>query len=294
MIRVTSHSTRGLSFKRLQRQGQALVEFAIISFVLSAIVAGLLGILVLALGSFQNNIAAENAGRLLDKELSSELTGSSAKDVYMALKDGGFYNEEYLVLSEQQFFDKAFLSTLPQINQLLLPSFIHDTDHELFRYPGTLVTNAEGDNTILVPLLPDFDSGFVTGISRARELNTNAYPSADNWVAPVSIMATGDPTPSKFKIVICYPSQPGSLIQYKVLRDAQGEVIQQSPVEADDSALSLGDLPASYSLGNNVPETNKSPASSGLYGLGELYAYQMSVRPYRLVFESGSIFALSE
>ncbi|MFG0253506.1 MAG: hypothetical protein ACF787_00180, partial [Rhodopirellula sp. JB053] len=53
--------------KRESRAGQALVEFAIISFVLSAIVAGLLGIMVLALGSFQNNIAAENAGRVLDQ-----------------------------------------------------------------------------------------------------------------------------------------------------------------------------------------------------------------------------------
>ena len=61
-----SPSRYRLRFQQRDRNGQALVEFAIIAFVLSMLVAGLLGILVLALGSFQNNLAAESAGRFLD------------------------------------------------------------------------------------------------------------------------------------------------------------------------------------------------------------------------------------
>lgn len=53
--------------QKSKRSGQAIVEFAIISFVLTAMLAGFLGIIVLGLGSFQNNIAAESAGRLLDE-----------------------------------------------------------------------------------------------------------------------------------------------------------------------------------------------------------------------------------
>jgi len=50
---------------RPRRSGQAMVEFAIISFLLTAMLSAFLGLIVLGLGSFQNNLAAESAGRLL-------------------------------------------------------------------------------------------------------------------------------------------------------------------------------------------------------------------------------------
>ena len=121
-------------FRSHRRRGQALVEFAIISFMLSAMVAGLLGIVVLALGSFQNNIAAESAGRLLDERVTTGLTTTQA--VYDELKTLGFYDEARLILTPGEFYDSAFRSGLPEINQLLLSSYIYDPDRDVYRYPG--------------------------------------------------------------------------------------------------------------------------------------------------------------
>ncbi|QDV12624.1 hypothetical protein CA51_25100 [Rosistilla oblonga] len=64
---MINRTTAARTNPRAARSGQALVEFAIISFVLTAMLAGFLGLIVLGLGSFQNNIATENAGRVLDE-----------------------------------------------------------------------------------------------------------------------------------------------------------------------------------------------------------------------------------
>ena len=67
------------------RSGQAMVEFAIISFVLTAMLAGFLIIISLGLSSFQNNIAAESAGRVLDEH--EQLTRRNFNTHFMGESD---------------------------------------------------------------------------------------------------------------------------------------------------------------------------------------------------------------
>lgn len=150
---------------RRSRRGQALVEFAIIAFVLAGMVAGLLGILVLALSSFQNNIATENAGRVLDEhhllieqnfrehfddsmdsdyfDPGEDFENVTARQVYRFLNeyelDGDsiednspvLYSERLLILSPDDYRAKVDPRTdlaLPELNQSLLGQYVFDPD----------------------------------------------------------------------------------------------------------------------------------------------------------------------
>src|SRR6056297_974387 len=106
------------------RRGQALVEFAIISFVLTAMLAGFLGLIVMGLGSFQNNIAAESAGRVLDEHErllttivdSADGPAERTRAVYDALLNEGLYDETQLILSRAEYYDSDAHASLPEIN----------------------------------------------------------------------------------------------------------------------------------------------------------------------------------
>ncbi|MEM1227829.1 MAG: hypothetical protein AAGJ40_19225 [Planctomycetota bacterium] len=318
-------------FGRITRSGQALVEFAIISFVLSAMVAGLLGILVLALGSFQNNIASENAGRVLDQHAAlikenfvshfemdmidpflsdqafDELT---ARQVYRFLNefdtDGSgsvLYDESRLVLSPNDWEDRENLG-LSAINESLLGQYVYDPDLDAYRFPGAIVWNErtgerdpDSDEvtsglTVLVPLLPE---GMDPGRSKSFHVQNSDpeffYPVADDWVAPVTVEKVANGTEVEFRLILFHPSQPGSLISLEIERDSDGRIISQTPVEANDGSLTIGALPDDYQL--ETPDRNTSfgaSTSRGQYGLGEALSFLTTVRPYRSVFETASVF----
>jgi len=275
------------------RQGQALVEFAIISFVLTGMLAGTLGLIVLGLGSFQNNIAAESIGRYLDERLPSSL--STAQDVYDELAEQDFYKEEHLIISPANWFDAGFRKNLPEVNRTLLPNYIYDPDLDVYRYPGAVVTNALDQQTVLIPLLPDASLGASRGIDRAFNVNLGDVPVSADWVGPVSISKIDDDDDTTYRVVVFYPSQPGPLLNLQVVRDIDGTILSQDPIEADDSAVSLSALPSGYTFATptvSVPEN--ASTSRGKYGLGETFAFLKRVRPYRRVFESASIVRLED
>ncbi len=318
------------------RRGQALIEFAIISFVLSAILAGLLGILVLGLGSFQNNIASENAGRILDGNAvlieqnfrnhfsdpidpdyfdpAQDFENITARQVYRFLNeypidaDGRvLYDETWLVMTPTEYFtsrdDDDNPLNVPEINLSLLGQYIFDpdlipdeeTEQGAYRFPGAVVRNAANQQTVLVPILPGPGS---TGIDRTFHItSTNSndfYPVSQDWVAPVTIGRTADG--SGFRVNMFHPSQPASTINMNIVRDAQGDIVSQAPVEADDNAVgnSIGLPPTDYTMS---PAASNNPAfgassSRGEYGLGESYAFVKTVRPFRAVFETSSVFRM--
>ncbi len=328
------------------RAGQALVEFAIISFVLSAIVAGLLGIMVLGLGSFQNNIATENAGRILDQH--DELTEANfithfgldpqefsidqatAEQVYQFLTDFtmaygandeigmSLYDERLLILTPSRWRhltdpdNPDNKKEVPEINRSLLPAYIYDPDVTVdgetgaFRYPGAVVQRTiEGETyqTVLIPILDATLSGqSIQGVERTFNIDSNAlanaHPASQNWVAPVTVVkgtSSSEATEAYFKIVLFYPSQPGSMVRVKAVRGEDNKTVSQTLVAADDDSLEsqLRDLPDGYAL--SPPTVNPAfdvSSSRGEYGLGESYAFLTKVRPYRRVFESASLFRL--
>lgn len=177
----------------MYRKGQALVEFAIISFILVMMVAGFLGLLVLGLNSFQTNIAAENIGRTLDGNdylteanfrmhfsdsndpeyiaPDDDFENITAKHVYRFLNefpitdDEGnvsyLYDESRLIIADAEWESArsdANPFNLSEINRALLNQYIHDEDLNVHRYPGAVVNNPTySANTVLVPLLPGED-----------------------------------------------------------------------------------------------------------------------------------------
>ena len=277
---------------RLPRHAQALVEFGIIAFVISAIVAGLLGIAVMALGSFQNNIVAESAGRVLDEQI-SETGITNAQSLYEQLEIDGLYDEQYLILTRTQFYDSTFKQSLPPINRMLLPQYIFDPDDDSFRHPGAIVENSDGQRTVLIPLLETDAAN--RGRDRSFSVDGGSYPVADDWVAPVTVAAvrpsaTGGPTTAT--VAFFHPSQPGSMIDLEVIRDADGREISQIPVVADDASAGLSALPIGYSFSTPTSQVDRASTSRGQYGLGESFAFATSVRPFRLVFETATSFQL--
>ena len=160
-----------------------MVEFAIISFLLTVMLSAFLGLIVLGLGSFQNNLAAESAGRLLDENLPNTLTTS--EEVYEELKTSGRYDEANLMISSANWYNSAFRSGLPEINRALLGNFIYDPDLDAFRYPGAVVKNAAGEQTVLIPLLKDTTPPVAKGIDRAFNVSSGDTPVSDDWVGPV-------------------------------------------------------------------------------------------------------------
>lgn len=315
------------------RPGQALVEFAIIAFVLSFMTVGLLAIVVLALGSFQNNIAAENAGRILDGhhvlieenfrdhfsdpsdpdyfDPNEDFENVTARQVYRFLNeyeisaDGSvLYDESRLILSLEDWNNREDLN-LPAINQSLLGQYIFDPDlvvdgqQGAYRFPGAVVTNQNTDpptRTVLIPILPGPNGA--SGIGRTFHVTSTVpqffYPVSEDWVAPVVIGKEQDGDGFEFRIIMFHPSQPASSMAIERKFDEQGRLISQTPVVADDNAVdaAIGGPPNGYVL---APPTTINPqygasASRGQFGLGESLAFATKIRPYRLVFETSSLF----
>ena len=290
------------------RRGQALLEFAIIAFVMSAMVAGLVGLIVLGLGSFQNNLAAENAGRLLDEnehfsadafnELGLDASTADAEDVYRLLTsdvtspsdpDAGpkLFDESKLILTPAEWFDASLKASLPPLNRYLLASYIYDPDRDVHRYPGAVVSGSSGE-TVMVPLLATSMSS--KGIDNSLHIDpATAYPVSDDWVGPVTVQQRS----GVFEIVITYPSQPAAMMSIDLIEDVDGNIVSQTPVIADDSSLSLSAPPTGYTLSPIlVADGSAASPSRGDYGLGEDYAFGTKVRPYRRIFESMSVFRL--
>jgi len=97
------------------------------------------------------------------------------------------------------------------------------------------------------------------------------------------------------RVVIFYPSQPGSMLNLEVVRDIDGRIVSQNPIEANDATVSLSALPAGYTF--ETPPMNPyvdSSTSRGQYGLGDSFAFLKKVRPYRRIFETAAVIRLEE
>ncbi|HBJ34206.1 MAG TPA: hypothetical protein DDZ51_05460 [Planctomycetaceae bacterium] len=307
-INAMSHhppSFRGVS-RSHHRRGQALIEFAFVSIVMVMLVTGLMAILVMALGSFQNNISTENAGRQLDghplfiKEnfvthftmdpddpdpffVDDDFENVTARQVYRFLNeypdpvDGRvLYEERWLILSQNQWNDRKDLP-LPAINRSLLGQYIFDPDIVVdgqqggFRFPGAVVTNTQtGNRTVLVPLLPGPNSNGIDRTFNITSINPDFFfPVSQNWVAPVVIGKDQDGDGFQFRVIMFHPSQPA------VSQRAENQSLVEVDDEGNDAVSSaIGALPAGYDLFYETPPAINSEywssSSRGQLGLGEL------------------------
>lgn len=295
--RPSSIAARGETCNRngYQRRGQALIEMAFLIPMLVVIIGATISF---GLFFFQANVLqqAVDVGAQEISRFPFTATGElglgnldvDPSDTRVLMNDDVFkqqiYNEELLVLDPDED-----VSDLPLINRLLVPLMILDSinGEDVRRYPGAIVTNTNGNRTVLIPIV-GYDP--VTGAESLLQ-----------WVAPVeeisnergnrpfSLEAT-DPSqsfvPGMVALRINYPAQSTTLINRT---GDEGQVI----IDADDASLSDGDTGSNYAL--VVPAESgvaNTTIYSGRFGLGRQAALLRTagVRPYRKVLSAQAIY----
>ena len=287
------------------RSGQALIEMAFLIPLLLVIIGATISF---GLFFFQANvlqqavdIAAQEISRFPFKpecELGLGDLDVDPTDTNILMNDATFklqiYDEKYLVIHDSEWagfssFSEFANQNLPLLNRLLVPVMIRDPSYlgGVTRYPGAVVTNASGEETVLIPII-SYDT-------------TTGAESLINWVAPVEEIRPGggegpfslnatNPAPSfvpgMVALRINYPAQSTTLINRT---GDKGKVI----IDADDPSIVDGNTGGNYSL---VMPAESGPASttihSGRYGLGRQAALLRiaGVRPYRKVISVQAIY----
>lgn len=238
---------------RRRRRGQALVEFAVVSFVLLLIVAGLLtfGFLLFGANIVQEavDVGAQEFARLplpavvefpelgatgrTSTDPSSATTGSGRPNVFAhPTFKARIFDEQHLVidldadLAPGQSVDD-YLADKPLINRLLRPVLVYEElsdGRRLVRYPGALVTNSgTGELTVLVPRVAERNAadGRETDVEwhAVVEEIREAGPTPPTTLGPLSLdsQVTGV-DPGMVALRINYPFQSGAMVAYRYRR----------------------------------------------------------------------------
>lgn len=300
-MRARRHSPR--------RRGQALVEFAIIALLATLLLGALLTFGFLSFGANVLQQAADVGAMELSRfpYPPSGDPASGATPFEDALDQSELFDEAELVVAPG-----TLAATLPLINQLLFPLYIYDPDIEMLRYPGTLVSNPDGDWTVLIPLigtdsngLPNrsYPDGYET-ITAWKRVVEEVVPPGESE-GPFSVTATaaqrGGLDAGTVALRINYPYQSAALVAYtysdgagQLVAPAEvlGQNVDNHPVIANDVAVvEQAPLPDGYELVD--PEANpafEASAHRGKFGLGEMGAFGTTVRPYRKVLTAQGIY----
>lgn len=298
------------------RAGQALVEFAVVAFVLTFLLAAMLALGFLF---FSANVL-QQAADVGAMELARHPESPTA-DFPTGLENSGLFSESDLVVPVG-----TDPSSLPLINRLLFSVYVYDPDINMVRYPGTLVTNGDLDTTVVIPIIGPGNRDATTGvnpigtsgadtISEWRRVVEEVTPTGET-AGPYSITASpgqqgGLGQPGMVALRINYPYQSSALVAY-VHTDADGNVIPPPetigrdgvlnvPITANDADIIGADTAtfpdgqtlaaAGYALVNPSADPNiGASAHRGAYGFGETRAFLTTVRPYRKVITAQGIY----
>lgn len=300
-----------------RRNGQALIEFAVISLVTTILVAAVLsyGLLILGANVLQQavDVGAQELARM---PLPAQMAfGDSPYDTGSALHEPKvmqeLFDEQHLVIDLTAGEVDDFTNK-PLINRLLRPLMIYEeavvngASRRLIRYPGALVESTANhpltgnkELTVLIPIIGARDP--VTGVETIAEWRHVVEEIRSNGIGPFSL-ASSDPANLSFQpgvvaMRINYPYQSGALVavQYKdaggallSTQDALTQDVVNSPIQADDSSVTNAMIPVGYGL--VVTDGGSTGANAGTYGLGRQFAFTMAVRPYRKLVSSQAIY----
>jgi hypothetical protein len=283
------------------RSGQAMVEFAIISFVLITILTGILGFGLMLLKANIGVVAVGSISNLLDREFTSveieKIEGSddSAKLITALARltrdaTGQVYFSETDLVLEPERYRQALTdfeaSGVSLVIKSLLPLYQWDDARERFHFPGTIVRRVSDDEfTVLVPLTNTRD-------------DSNLYVIS-NWLRPVDF--TYDPPepppsdppsapegkPAKATVTINYPASSAVLIAY---RDTGELTPNGDPVRSPISAeISPNSMEVSLAFGGEY-----TIDADGDTGIDSAYAYGTRVHIFQRVFTQSSTFRFRE
>ncbi|QDT35392.1 TadE/TadG family type IV pilus assembly protein [Thalassoglobus polymorphus] len=290
MRKAISPSTRSLR----SRIGQAIVEFAVVAFILTFLLGAMLALGFLF---FSANVV-QQAADVGAMELSRHPYTPTGK-FHDALTDSGLFTEAALVVPVG-----TNPESLPLINRMLFSVYIYDPDIDMVRYPGTLVTNPSNETTVVIPLVGFGNRDSTTGVETITEWRkvVEEVTPARASEGPYSMLSTSTGTlaPGMVALRINYPYQSAGLVAY-VHTDADGNLLRPSetigqdgvlnvPATTDDSAVT-GAASATFPNGDTLAEagyTLVNPAVNtafgasahrGQYGFGEMGAFATAVRP---------------
>lgn len=308
-------TTKKIQARRSPRSGQALLEFAIISFVFLFLVAAVLsfGLLLFSANTLQQaaDVGAQELARhpyapngtfedgLADSGLFEE------QYLVCEIRDDGDLTEEDLPAEYTQVQYLALQDRMPLINRLLLPLYIFDPDLNALRYPGTVVTRG-GELTVVIPIIDTTDAS--TANQQITQWRQVVEEVTDASGAGPYALDSGSTTIDSGMVAlrINYPYQAAGLVAYEYRQgNAAGPVVEPRnalgeddifnvPVAADDTAVSdstnfLSDN--GYTLVNTAQDPDYDAfAHRGRYGLGTQVAHTTLVRPYRKVVSAQAIY----
>jgi len=316
----TTHSQRArftAAFRSTNRSGQALIEFAVIAFVLTLLFSAMLTFGFMLFGANVLQQAADVGAMELARHpysptgtFSDALEDVSGTDPlfleeFLVCEIGGSdTTEEDLPANYTEADYQSLQNRMPLINRLLFPLYIYDRDLNAIRYPGAVV-NHNGDRTVLIPIVGFGNRDAITGvetITQWRQVVEEILPTgASQGAYAVDSTTTGELDPGMVALRINFPYQSGAMVAYQqqdsggtVLRgpDAIGRNdITNVAVEADDSAVTAAALPTGYTLANPTADnTVDGLPHRGTYGLGSMQAHLTTVRPYRKVLTAQGIY----
>lgn len=297
--------TTNLPSSHCRRRGQALIEFAVIAFVMTFLLGAMLAMGFLFFSANVLQQAADVGAMEFARHPETPI-----ENFDNALDNSGLFTEAALVVPVG--IDSA---NLPLINQLLFSIYIYDPDIDMLRYPGTLVMNGDGDQTVIIPLVGQGNRNATTGvetITEWRKVVEEIIPDiATEGAYSLDSTTTGSLEAGTVALRINYPYQSAAFVAY-VQTDADGnpvapidtigqDGILNNPVIANDNAVtgaSSAEFPngqtlasAGYTLVNPVPNPITGASQNrGQYGFGELQAYSTTVRPYRKVITAQGIY----
>ena len=280
------------------RKGAALAEFALVLFPLYLLVAGILtfGQLLWVGQNLQQvvDVGAQETARMAFRPTVDFDTVRESTVFQQQIYDEQFLVIQPSTLGSQSLSEYAD-SNLPLINRLLVPMMIYDTDQDVYRYPGALVTNnTTGHQTVLVPLL-DYSANppTITWLLPVDEIKSS--PNSATPVSAFPINAT-DPNNTSFvpgivALRINYPFQSATMSGFRQNPAGPLEPNANNVIEADDAAMSDGSIPSTYSLSVTADSGNPGP-TEGRYGLGKQIAWAKAngVRPFRKVISVQAVY----
>lgn len=294
----------GRRSRRDPRRGAALVEFALIAFVLYLLLSVMLdfGRLMYCANVLQD-VAAEGAAELSKMTLPATYTFEQALEDEEVRKQ--IYDERHLVIDLDNLAPGETVvdyanRVMPLINRRLVTLMIPERELNLLRYPGALVwrfdpSGGGGYPTVLIPEVLDrpVDGGETIRLRKVVEEVKVESEETGEVSGSFSVTAAVN-APGRVLLRINYPYQAATLSAFKYTdQDGNpidgipvGEDVINFPIIADDGSVRVREQPGGYALlGRNGDDVGPY---AGTYGLGLQYGMNRQLRPYsKLLVQQG-------
>jgi hypothetical protein len=316
--------------RRLNRAGQSLVEFAVVSLVLYMLLAAILtfGHMLYVAQGLQS--AADLAAREISRTpLPTVKSGGASFEFDDALSAVDvrqrIYDEAFLVIDLDNFYDnfppppdrktsifQDLAPTLPLLNQQLLPLMIVETPANgatgrLLRYPGALIARTQNiappdgsiysswvktDLSVAIPLVVGRST---TGTETIQWVDVVEEIKADGAASPFSI---DSPQRGVVALRMNYPFQSATMSSFQHDPGAPDYPFESTVgrVNVATNAVVGGDPPQGtvldrpLSVVTSLGEEIYTGTYGGKYGLGAQGAFGKIVRPYRRVISAQAIY----